>query len=96
MKSISDTRIVARLHRNGGKVLCGKRDAEGRYVCNEMLLVVVNFPDDLSRVKPGTEILYKEPRACYGLWATTLTRRCNIRLRKARKCKPATTSGKRS
>jgi hypothetical protein len=35
-------------------------------------------------------------RACYGLWATTVTRRCNIRLRKARKCKPATTSGKRS
>ena len=35
-------------------------------------------------------------RACYGLCAATVTKRCSIRQEKARKCKPATTAGKRS
>ena len=35
-------------------------------------------------------------RACYGLWTATVTKRWSIRQAKARKCKPATTSGNRS
>ncbi len=35
-------------------------------------------------------------RACYGLWATMVTNRCSIRHAKARKCNPATVSGRRS
>ncbi len=36
------------------------------------------------------------PRACYGLWATTVTKRWSIRQAKATKCRPATVSGNRS
>jgi hypothetical protein len=35
-------------------------------------------------------------RHWYGLCATTVTNRCSMRLTKARKCKPAATSGNRS
>ena len=35
-------------------------------------------------------------RACYGLCAAVVMRRCNIRQAKATKCRPATVSGSRS
>jgi hypothetical protein len=64
---MTGTPVVARLSKAHDRVLCGKRDGRGRFLCGGELLELIGMkPEDLIEAKPGTDILYEHP---YRFWA---------------------------